>query len=48
MKDRDCMTCIHKHPNGMCGSWNCEYINREEAIKAYRAYKEGKDEEKHE
>ena len=40
MKDRDCETCVHAHPFGgendnRCDAWECEYINRMEAIKAY-------------
>ena len=30
--DRDCKNCIHNTPDG-CESWECEYINRREAIK---------------
>ena len=34
---RDCETCIHAKPYGgasdnRCGAWECEYINRDEAI----------------
>lgn len=38
--ERDCKTCAHKHPDGSCDSWKCEYISRDEAIKAYRKLKE--------
>lgn len=42
MKDRDCETCLHAHPFGgetdnRCDAWECEYINRKEAIEAYKA-----------
>lgn len=42
MKDRDCKTCVHAHPFGgwydnNCDVWECEYINRKEAIEAYKA-----------
>ena len=32
---RDCDNCVHETPNG-CDSWECEYIDKEEAIKAWR------------
>lgn len=38
-QERDCFNCVHKHPDGNCGSWDCEYINRREAIEAWRAMK---------
>lgn len=38
---RDCKTCVHSSPfhandNG-CTAWTCEYINKDEAIEAWRA-----------
>ena len=47
--ERDCKTCIHKVPvfdeegyckYAECDSWNCEYVNRKEALKAYQILKE--------
>lgn len=38
MKDRDCKSCVHNTPDG-CESWDCEYINRAEAIEAYETLK---------
>ena len=43
---RDCESCIHAKPFGgsndnRCGVWECEYINREEAIEIWNAYKNG-------
>lgn len=37
---RDCETCVHARPFGgendnRCSAWECEYINRDEAIEAY-------------
>lgn len=42
MEDRDCETCVHAKPFGgwydnRCDVWECEYINRKEAIEAYKA-----------
>ncbi len=42
----DCETCIHAKPFGgpndnRCGAWECEYINRKEAIEIWKAYKNG-------
>lgn len=41
MSDRDCERCVHSRPfggenNNRCTSWDCEFIDRQEAIKAYR------------
>ena len=41
MDNRDCKTCAYSSPgegvgNG-CTAWKCEYINRQEAIKVYKA-----------
>lgn len=43
---RDCENCAHAHPFGgendnRCDAWECEYINRQEAIEAYKARKVG-------
>lgn len=40
--ERNCETCAHAQPFGgendnRCDAWECEYINRKEAIKAYKA-----------
>lgn len=42
--DRDCKTCIYanyrnENDNG-CTRWDCEYINKQEAIDAYKKLKE--------
>lgn len=45
MTDREkCESCIHAKPFGgpndnRCGAWDCEYINRKEAIEIMRKYK---------
>ena len=36
--DRDCRTCVHSNFHGEdngCDSWECEYINKKEAIEAW-------------
>ena len=38
---RDCETCVHARPFGgendnRCSVWECDYINRDKAIEAYR------------
>lgn len=43
--DRDCKTCAYSSPyegigNG-CITWACEYINKREAIEAYKIIKAG-------
>lgn len=46
MSDRDCKNCLYArtpddpNDNG-CTAWDCEYINRREAIEIYKAYKNG-------
>ena len=44
MSERDCEHCIHKVPvfdeegyckYAQCDSWNCEYVNRKEALEAW-------------
>ena len=35
---RDCKNCAHYTPDG-CESWDCEYINRAEAIECYEIVK---------
>lgn len=40
---RDCKTCVYStkqtdFDNG-CTAWDCEYIDRKEAIEVYKAYK---------
>lgn len=44
MEDRNCENCLHAKPYGgendnRCDAWECEYINRTEAAKAYKARK---------
>ena len=39
---RDCKTCIHSEighgdSNG-CTAWSCEYINKKEALRAYKEH----------
>ena len=41
MSKRDCKTCVYARTpddpyNNGCTAWDCEYINREEAIKAWK------------
>jgi hypothetical protein len=36
MENRDCNTCIWHTENG-CASWDCDYISRDEAVKAVKA-----------
>lgn len=36
---RDCDTCVYRTADG-CSTWKCEYINRTEAILAYKANNE--------
>jgi hypothetical protein len=45
-KMRDCETCILARPFGgeednRCSAWDCDYINRTEAIEIWKAYKKG-------
>lgn len=42
---RDCENCAHARPFGgendnRCDAWECEYIDRKEAIEAYKARRE--------
>ena len=40
--DRDCRTCVHSNFHGEdngCDSWECEYINKKEAIEAWKEKK---------
>ena len=44
MSARDCERCVFARPYGgendnRCSAWDCEFIDRKEAIKAYRAVK---------
>ncbi len=41
MRERDCKTCVYASPFGgendnRCSAWDCEYINKQDAIKAYK------------
>ena len=41
---RDCESCVYARPYGgendnRCSAWSCEYINRDEAIEAWKASK---------
>ena len=38
INDRDCSHCIW-HTDGRCASWDCEYINRAEALEALEQLK---------
>lgn len=47
---RDCETCVNARPFGgendnRCSAWECEYINRDEAIEAYKIIKAMREEE---
>jgi hypothetical protein len=42
--DRDCENCVRNKPGIGCTSWDCDYINREEAIKAYKEAHKNDDE----
>lgn len=39
---RDCKNCVHNTSDG-CEAWECEYINRAEAIEAYETLKAMRD-----
>lgn len=44
--ERNCENCAHARPYGgendnRCDVWECEYIDRKEAIKAYKARRVG-------
>ena len=39
MSERNCITCVWK-VDGVCQSWECDYINRADAIEAYKRMKE--------
>ena len=34
--ERDCENCVRNKPNVGCTSWDCDYINRKEAIEAWK------------
>ncbi len=39
--ERNCENCAHAHPFGgendnRCDAWECDFIDRQEAIKAYK------------
>ena len=36
MSDRDCKNCVRNKPDVGCTSWDCDYINRKEAIEAWK------------
>ena len=36
---RDCENCIRNLPGQGCTSWDCDYINRKDAIEAYEMVK---------
>lgn len=38
--ERDCKNCIRGTIDG-CTAWDCDYINRKEALKIWEAYKKG-------
>lgn len=35
MNDRNCIDCVNRDPDG-CRVWDCDYIPRPDAIKAYK------------
>ena len=39
----ECNTCVWACRDGSCASWDCEYINQNDAAKAYRQMKEKQD-----
>lgn len=44
MAERDCKTCVNSSPYGGpydngCTAWGCEYINKAEAIQAWKEMK---------
>lgn len=36
MAERDCKNCVRNKPDVGCTSWDCDYINRQEAIEAWK------------
>lgn len=40
---RDCDKCVWACRNGGCASWDCEFIDQEEAAKAWKTVKTWKD-----
>lgn len=36
--ERDCTNCIRNAPEKGCTSWDCDYINRKEAINVYMEF----------
>ena len=40
-QDRDCPTCIHHTEKG-CKAWICEYVSREQALRAVEAWEKAK------
>ena len=43
MSDRDCKNCLYARTpddpnNNGCTAWDCEYINRKEAISVWKEY----------
>ena len=43
--ERDCENCVHAKPFGgendnRCDAWECEFIDRKEAIEAYKAMRD--------
>ena len=42
--ERDCNHCLWATRDGGCASWNCEYVNKQDAYEAWRdAHKAWKD-----
>lgn len=46
--DRDCRNCVRNRPDVGCTSWDCEYINRDEAIEAWKKVHEKGDKDERE
>ena len=36
MEDRNCNKCLWATRNGGCASWDCEFISKSEAYKAWK------------
>ena len=50
MMERDCKTCAYSSPFGGandngCTAWGCEYINKNEAIQAWKEKKQAENNE---
>ena len=41
--DRDCKNCARNKPDVGCTSWDCDFIDRKEAIKAWKQVSNAKE-----